>query len=149
MIVVADASVLVAEVIRERGSTFFRDPILSVVVSEEQWSEKQHELDRRFRLFRERHLMTVDQILQIRQRIQSLLDDNAIEIVPRQSYSHWEATARRRIPRDPNDWPTVALALTLGADILTNDYDFFGCRCPTWTFETLRSELDAGEMLRS
>jgi predicted nucleic acid-binding protein len=52
-----------------------------------------------------------------------------------------EAIARRRIPRDPNDWPTVALAIALNAGILTNDCDFLGCGCPTWTVETLRAEL--------
>ena len=56
-------------------------------------------------------------------------------------YAHLEPVARRRIPRDPNDWPTVALAIALDAGIFTNDYDFFGCGCPTWTMETLRGEL--------
>jgi PIN domain len=35
----------------------------------------------------------------------------------------------------------VALAPAPDAGILTNDYDFFGCGCPTWTVETLRAEL--------
>ncbi len=53
-----------------------------------------------------------------------------------------EAIARRRVPRDPNDWPPVALALGLGAGILTGDRDFLGCGCPTWTVDTLRVELE-------
>ena len=50
------------------------------------------------------------------------------------------AVARRRVPRDPNDWPPVALALD--AAILTGDQDFLGCGRPTWTVDTLRTELD-------
>lgn len=46
-------------------------------------------------------------------------------------------------PRDPNDWATVALALTLASGILTGDSDFLGCGCPTWTVETLLQELSA------
>lgn len=57
------------------------------------------------------------------------------------TYQPFEATARRRIPRDPDDWPTVALAIALEAGVLTNDYDFFGCGCPTWAVDTLRAEL--------
>ncbi len=97
MIVVADASVLVAELLRQRGRALFARPDLRVVVAEEQWNETEHE--------------------------------------------HQEAVARRRVPRDPNDWPPVALALALDVGILTRDQDFLGCGCPTWTVETLRAEL--------
>jgi predicted nucleic acid-binding protein len=85
----------------------------------------------------------------IRRSIQTLIENEAIEVISRQSYVHIEETARRRIPRDPNDWPTVALAITFGADIVTNDNDFLGCGCATWTVETLRSELEAGDVLPS
>ena len=49
MIVVADASVLVAELMRARGRALMYHPQLDVLVTEEQWSETQHELDRRQR----------------------------------------------------------------------------------------------------
>ena len=77
----------------------------------------------------------------IRREVDALIPDEAIEVVPRHVYEHVEAIARRRIPRDPDDWPTVALALTLDAAILTHDNDFLGCGCATWTVETLRGEL--------
>ena len=54
-----------------------------------------------------------------------------------------EDVARRRVPRDPNDWPTVALALTLECGIWTADADFLGCGVATWTTETLQLHLDA------
>jgi predicted nucleic acid-binding protein len=71
-----------------------------------------------------------------------MIDTQAIEVVGREMYASFEETARRRVPRDPQDWPTVALALLLDAAILTGDHDFLGCGCPTWTVETLRDELD-------
>jgi predicted nucleic acid-binding protein len=148
MIVVADASVLVAELMRRRGWALIRDPRLRISVAEEQWSETQHELDRRLRLIIERDWVTDDAISLIRQGIQGIIDDIVIEVVPRHVSQHLERIARRRIPRDPDDWPTVALALALGAGILTSDNDFLGCGCPTWTVETLSGELEEGEILR-
>jgi PIN domain len=71
----------------------------------------------------------------------ALIGERVIEIIPRHLYEHMEAVARRRVPRDPHDWPPVALALVLDAGILTGDHDFLGCGCPTWTAETLRGEL--------
>ena len=76
-------------------------PDLRVAVAEDQWNETEYELARR------------------------------IEIIPRAFYAHREALARRRVPRDPHDWPPVVLALTLDAGILTGDHDFLGCGCPT------------------
>jgi predicted nucleic acid-binding protein len=98
-IVVADASVLVGELLRERGRAELEDGI------------------------------------------SGLVDVGAIEIVAHDAYAHLEPVARRRVPRDPNDWPTVALALLLDAAILTGDHDFLGCGCPTWTIDTLLAEL--------
>jgi hypothetical protein len=60
------------------------------------------------------------------------------------AYGAYEAEARDRIPRDPNDWPTVALALARGIGIWTVDQDFFGCGVPVWTTVTLRTHLAAG-----
>src|SRR3954464_12258045 len=145
MIIVADASVLVAELVRDRGRALIIDQRIQVVITAEQWNETQHELDRRLRHFTERRGVAEDQLSRIRQDIQIVI--GAIEIAPRHAYEHLETIARRRIPRDPADWPTVALALALQEGILTNDNDFLGCGCATWTVETLRSELQAGDVL--
>jgi hypothetical protein len=142
MIVVADASVLVAELTRAHGFELILDPQLRVVVAEQQWSEAQYEINRRLTLRVERGYLALDQDGRIRHSIQTMLDREAIEVVLSHTYRHLEAVALRRIPRDPNDWPTVTLAIALGAGILTNDYDFLGCGCPTWTVETLRGELE-------
>lgn len=141
MIVVADASVLVAELLRQRGRALLSRADLRVVAAEEQWDETEHELGRRLTLIVEQGRLTAEQAHQLQQAVQALIDDRAIEVIPRTIYAHHEATARRRVPRDPRDWPPVALALALDAAILTGDHDFLGCGCPTWTVNTLRDHL--------
>lgn len=44
---VADASVLVGELLRKRGRGLVSHPNLRVVVAEHQWQETEHELQRR------------------------------------------------------------------------------------------------------
>lgn len=44
-----------------------------------------------------------------------------------------QADARRRMKRDPSDWPILAVALEVGCLIRTDDRDFFGCGVATWT----------------
>jgi predicted nucleic acid-binding protein len=65
----------------------------------------------------------------------------SVSEVPVAVYAHLQPIARARLPRDPNDWPTVALALALGAGIWTGDNDFLGCGLPTWTTETLFGQV--------
>jgi hypothetical protein len=47
VIVVADASVLVAELLHRRGRELLAHPTLRVVVAEQQWEETEHELANR------------------------------------------------------------------------------------------------------
>lgn len=66
-------------------------------------------------------------------------------------YSDHVEQASYRIPRDPSDVPTVALALALGGGecrcgIWTNDGDFLGCGVPVWTTETLLAHLQDEEV---
>ncbi len=148
MIVVADASVLVAELLRDRGRALVRHPALRIVATEEQWSETQHELDRRLRRFIAQGRLTPDQFMRLQADIQTVIDDHVVEVVPRHTYHHLEEIARRHIPRDPNDWPPVALAIALGGAILTENHDFLGCGVATWTIVTLRDELVHGGSTR-
>ena len=141
MIVVADASVLVAELLRRRGRELFIRSDLWVVVAEEQWSETEHELARRLDAIVDQGRIPAKQARLLHEDVRTLVDDRVLEVIPRTFYAHWETVARRRVPRDPHDWPPVALALTLGVGILTGDQDFLGCGCPTWTIDTLRREL--------
>jgi hypothetical protein len=47
VIVVADASVLVGELLRRRGRELLLDTELHLLVAEDQWEEAAHELSRR------------------------------------------------------------------------------------------------------
>lgn len=145
MIVVADASVLVGELLRERGRALILHTDLHVAVAEHQWSESDHELRRRLDILSSKGRISEQRRSELEEFISALLDAGAIEVVAHDAYAHLEAVARRRVPRDPNDWPTVALALVLDAAILTGDHDFLGCGCPTWTVETLLAELAESE----
>lgn len=62
-------------------------------------------------------------------------------IVDTALYAPFEAQARLRIRRDPDDWPTVAAAMATDAGIWTNDQDFCGCGLPVWSTETLLAVL--------
>lgn len=141
MIIVADASVLVAELLRHRGRVLFTNPHLDIVVAEEQWDETQHEVARRLAIIVRQGRITPELANQLATDLPSLRSEHSIEVISRDFYEHVEVSARRRIPRDPKDWPTVALAMVLDAGILTGDNDFLGCGCPTWTVETLLEEL--------
>lgn len=141
--IVVDASVLVAELLRRRGRELLARPGLQCLVAEEQWGEAQHELDKRVAVIVGQGRLTSAQGQQLLQIVRDFMEDHAIDVVPRGFYEHMEDIARRRVPRDPADWAPVALALALALDasILTGDSDFLGCGCPTWTVETLLAEL--------
>jgi predicted nucleic acid-binding protein len=70
-----------------------------------------------------------------------------VESVPAEVYRGMEALAKERLDgRDDEDWPILALALTLGCPIWTEDTDFFGCGAPTWT--TNRIEIFFAEIAK-
>jgi len=141
VIVVVDASVLVAELLRRRGRELFAHPDLQCVVAEEQWGEARHELQKRVAAIVGQGRLSSEQGKKLLGVVHDFVEDDVIEVVPRTFYEHMERAARRRVPRDPNDWAPVALALALNVAILTGDHDFLGCGCPTWTIETLTTEL--------
>jgi len=66
-----------------------------------------------------------------------------IKVISVPSYAKDEMVARRRMPHDLTDWPTIAVALGLDAAIWTEDRHFHGCGVACWTTETLTRELAA------
>ena len=116
---------------------------LELAITAEAWSETQHELRRRTVLMVQRARLTQEAANYLLQTaLRSIQTD--VTVVPPNEYDDALEEARRRVPRDPRDAPTVALALTLECGILTGDYDFFGCGVPVWTVETLALHLQAG-----
>jgi PIN domain len=61
--------------------------------------------------------------------------------VPEAMYDAHEAVTRSRIPRDSDDWHTVARAPTSDAAIGTADAEFLGCGIAPRTTDTLLVHL--------
>lgn len=144
MRLVADASTLVAEALRARGRRLLAHPALDLSVAAVTLGETQHELHKRVALLVDRgHL---EEILAA-QLLEDALAAIAGRVVamPPEAYADRMEEALWRVPRDPRDAPTVALALTLDCGIWTADYDFFGCGLPVWTTETLQRYLEGLE----
>jgi len=144
MRLVVDANILVGEVFRSRGRRLLATPTLQIAIAEVAWGEARHKLAKRADAMEhhgrvppgEGHAALADALAFITPRV---------SVAARSTYEQAEVVARRRIPRDPDDWPTVALALTTDAAIWTNDADFLGCGLATWTTDTLLAELAADQ----
>jgi predicted nucleic acid-binding protein len=76
----------------------------------------------------------------------SVLDQvsDIVQSVDRSLYEEYEKVARARVlPRDPDDWPIVSVALLLDFPIWTEDQDFFGSGVSTWTTDRVELYLRA------
>ncbi|MDQ3865181.1 MAG: PIN domain-containing protein [Actinomycetota bacterium] len=135
-----DASTPVAELLRERGQVLLASPHLEVYVPARMWDEARHEVPRRIRI-RVRKGWPQEIADRFWDAAVRLKDESVAE-VPEELYEGLRDEALSRLPRDPDDWQVVALALSLRVDILTADEDFFGCGVATWTVGTLISQLE-------
>ncbi len=76
----------------------------------------------------------------------SVLDQvsDIVQSVDRSLYEEYEKVARERVlPRDPDDWLIVSVALLLDFPIWTEDQDFFGSGVSTWTTDRVELYLRA------
>ncbi|MCB8787638.1 PIN domain-containing protein [Planktothrix agardhii] len=140
MHLVVDANILVSELLRQRGKELIQNPGLILYVTESVLSETSHELRKRINAIIHKKGASEELGEKLLEAAQNVINTK-INIIEESVYIHLETEARNRIPRDPNDWSTVALALVLNAAIWTQDCDFLGCGCPTWTTETLLTQL--------
>ena len=129
------------EALRARGRHLIRHEALDPYLAEFVWGQTQYEIARRIGIMTRRGVLG-DEVaaLLLGETLDSIIAN--VSIVRSSSYSQFEAEARRRVPRDPDDWPTVALALSTGTAIWTQDADFLGCGVATWTTETLLAQLE-------
>ncbi|MEM1169934.1 MAG: PIN domain-containing protein [Cyanobacteria bacterium P01_H01_bin.35] len=141
MHLVVDTNILVAELLKKRGRALIKSQSLELFLAEKMENEAQYELQKRVSIIVNKAHLTPEQG-QFQLEVALGLINNRITTVPFSYYQSFEAEARKRIPRDPNDWETVALGLGLPAAIWTEDYDFFGCGCPTWTTQTLLLQIN-------
>lgn len=140
MRLVVDASTLVAESLRVRGRALLNHSELDLAMAAPTWSETRHELRKRADLIARRiHPETVSPDDLLRQILTVI--EARVAFIPEDVYASRLLEARRRIPRDPEDTPVVALALALDSGIWTADRVFFGCGLPVWTSETLQMHL--------
>jgi predicted nucleic acid-binding protein len=102
------------------------------------WAEANVELPRRIAAFTRRRELDRTVGDAVASACLEAVESNIV-ILDTAIYAPLEDEARARTLRDPADWPVVASALVLSADIWTNDNDFLGTGVATWTTETLRS----------
>lgn len=143
MRLVVDANILVAELMRQRGRELIVHPELKLYMAEKAWDEACHELSKRVAAMVQKGIFSQDAGQKLLVDAIALAEAK-VSLLPHEVYASLETTARARIPRDPDDWPTVALALVLEAAIWTSDKDFLGCGLPTWITDTLLTHLAAG-----
>ncbi|CAM3731068.1 PIN domain-containing protein [Deinococcus saxicola] len=143
MLLVIDTNILVGECLRQRGRERLDNPLLELLITERADGEFRYEFARRLEFVAERSKLS----LEIRQG----LEDDALElyarkifVAPAAQYEHLEAQARLRIPADPDDWPTAALALAIDAGIWTEDKHFFGCGLSVWRTDILYGVVGEG-----
>ncbi len=117
------------------------NPALVLHVGERPWEETGHELGKRVTAMVERGRIGEAAGRELREGAIGLAEAR-VSRVPALAYEHLQEETLARIPRDPDDWHTVALALALEADIWTTDGDFLGCGVATWTTETLAAYLE-------
>jgi predicted nucleic acid-binding protein len=140
MMLIVDTNILVGELLRQRGRQLLRNPALRLYITARILDEAQYELKRRVTSMASRSGLSEATGEAILEEAMSIIE-NHLMLVEKSSYSHLETEARNRIPRDPDDWPTVAVALEMDAAIWTQDCDFLGCDCPTWMTETLLIQM--------
>ncbi|MBK9179488.1 MAG: PIN domain-containing protein [Acidimicrobiales bacterium] len=141
MRLVVDTSVLVGELLRRAGRERLGDDRPELFLPEQMWAEARVELPRRIAAFIRRRGLAPAVGEELSQLCLDAVEANVV-VLDEAIYSALEDEARARSLRDPADWPVVATALALSADIWTNDNDFLGTGVGTWTTETLQVWLD-------
>jgi len=142
MRVVVDANILVGQLTRDQGRRLLRHPSLQLLITEQAWSEVWHEFPRRLQRRVAAQTFSAEAI-ESTLSITHQIAEEYITRLPLEIYALCEGEARLRIPDDPDDWPTVALALATNASIWTEDKDFFGCGVAVWRTPQMRAILES------
>jgi predicted nucleic acid-binding protein len=141
MRLVVDTSVLVGELLRASGRARLGDDRLELFLPEQMWGETRVELPRRITAFIRRRGLDRGLGAELTEACLAAVDANIV-VFDAAIYAALEDEARARSLRDPDDWPVVASALALAADVWTNDNDFLGTGVATWTTDTLQRWLE-------
>lgn len=141
MRLIVDTSVLVGELLRAAGRERLGDDRIELFLPERMAGELTVELPRRITAFAKHRHLPVEVGEELKSACRAAIDAN-VTVLESAIYAALEDEARSRSLRDPADWPVVACALALSADIWTNDNDFLGTGIATWTSESLKAWLD-------
>ena len=139
MRLVVDANILVSELLRERGRRLVADERLELFIATKVLEEALHELEKRIGYIARRTDASVEQLATLLTLATAAASENLCVLEP-DHYQAFEQEAQRRMPRDVDDWHSVALSLD--AAIWTQDKDFLGCGIATWTTVTLLRQLE-------
>jgi len=128
MLLVVDANVLIAELLRKRGRKLINSTQLEIYMAVQVKNEVEYELKKRIEKIVSQGRISKDAG---EKQLDGAFDliNTKVRLVPKAFYSYLEIEAKKRISKDENDWEIVALALALPAAIWTEDYDFLGCSC--------------------
>jgi predicted nucleic acid-binding protein len=143
-----DANILVNELTREgelRDSILMHPTLRRLFIAEYTWDEAIHVIDNRLRSWVRSGRLDAPAA----DRFRAVSLDYAVSrctTVVRRLYAPLEREARLRIPDDPDDWHTVAVAMATKTAILSLDQKhFFGWGMAVWNTRVLRDVLTTGE----
>ena len=142
LVLVVDANILVGRCLSPRGQTFLRDTTFQMFVTEYTFAECLRHIQRRVQERTRAEGFTPEQEMGLLFLATSVATDTTRRI-SLADYEEYEQEARRRIPNDPDDWHTAALALAYGAAVWTEDKHFWGCGIAVWSTARLLSHLTA------
>ena len=120
MLIVVDACALAGEVLRKRGQRILATSAVAFLIAEDTAHEAQRRLEARRAELKKRGTLSHAAIDEMIDAALGVIGP-CVQIVPHGTYAHLESAARPRVPADGNDWPTIAVAMLLGASIWTED----------------------------
>jgi predicted nucleic acid-binding protein len=139
-----DANVLVSELAGHEHmlhSILIDQRIGRLLIPEKTWGEAEHEVPKRFDAMVRQGRYGQEQADHLH-FVAMMSIAFRISVIGESLYAAYEAEARRRMPIDPDDWHTIALALATSTAIWTQDKKhFFGCGLPVWSTPVLRAFL--------
>ncbi|MCA1723468.1 MAG: nucleotide-binding protein, PIN domain-containing protein [Thermomicrobia bacterium] len=144
MYLTIDANILVSELNEDTGASpsLLLHPVLETLyIAEYTWNEAKYVLARRIESWARSGRLAPDIADETLESSTDLFASRCV-VVAESFYAHYEREARQRIPDDPDDWHTVALALVTKTAIWTLDQKhFFGCGMAIWNSKILRAVL--------
>lgn len=139
-----DANILVNELTREgeiRHSLLMHPALERLYIAEYTWDEASHVIDNRLRSW-VRSGKLIERDADRHKMISTIFAEVRCAIVVESIYAPLKREARQRIPADPDDWHTVAVAMATKTAIWTLDQKhFFGCGMTVWNTRVLRAVL--------